>query len=156
MIPILDEQLEVLLDEDPAAILDRESSTYDREAGGLEEVVLFGVGVLGRRTLAGLRKLGIQPLAFCDNDAGRWNTEVDGLTVLSPAEAAQRFGRRAVFVVTIWRDVGGHPLEQITRQMLALGDVKIVSVAVLYWKYPETFLPYFCLDLPHKTLARAE
>jgi len=151
-----DEHLEELLGEDPLAILGRESSTYDREAGGLDEVVLFGVGVLGRQTLAGLRKLGVQPLAFCDNDARRWNTEVDGLMVLSPAEAAQRFGRRAVFVLTIWRDAGGHPLEQITRQMLAIGEVKVVSVAVLFWKYPGTFLPYFCLDLPHKTLARSE
>jgi len=148
--------LDELLCEEMADALKRESSTFDRETKGLEDLILFGVGVLGRKTLEGLRKLNIHPLAFCDNDPDRWSTSVDGVTVLSPTDAVRRFGQRAVFVLTIWRDIGGHPLEQIIRQLSALGSATVVSVVSLYWKYPETFLPYFCIDLPHKTLKQAD
>jgi FkbM family methyltransferase len=31
-----------------------------------------------------------------------------------------------------------------------------VSFAYLYWKYPGIFLPYYCLDLPHRTIFQRE
>lgn len=148
--------MEELLGEDPRRAILRESSEFDRQALGRPGLILFGSGILGRRTLAGLRKGGIPALAFCDNDPRRWGTKVDGLKVLSPADAVHLHGREAVFIVTIWPDAGGHPLEQITLQLGALGAAGVVSVAFLYWKYPKLFLPYFCLDLPHRTLAQAE
>ena len=151
----LEDRMEELLGEDARDAIAREGSEFDRQACGRSGLILFGSGLLGRRTLAGLRKGGIPVLAFCDNDARRWRTKVDGLEVLSPADAVHLHGQQAVFVVTIWPDAGGHPLEQITRQLGALGPARVVSVAFLYWKYPRLFLPYFCLDLPHRTLAQA-
>ena len=149
-------QLNTLLDEPVATAMERERSTFDSFSGALPSLVLFGVGVLGRQTLAGLRKVQTEPVAFCDNNPATWNTVVDGVPVLPPAEAVAKFGDRAAFVVTIWRDIGGHPLSQIASQLQALGSVKVISIAALNWKYAEVFLPYFFLDLPHRTLEQAD
>ena len=150
------QQLNRLLGEDRDACLERESTTFDRQTGCLQSMVLFGAGVLGRQTLAGLRSLGIEPVAFADNNPKVWNSVVDGVQVLSPAAAVEEFGKTAGFVLTVWRDSGGHPIAHVTEQLQALGPVRVTSVAALYWKYPETFLPYFFLDLPHKTLDEAD
>ncbi len=52
------------------AVINYETSVF----GGLLEksqgqVVLFGSGNLGRKCLKGLRKIGIEPVAFADNNA---------------------------------------------------------------------------------------
>jgi len=149
----LDRQLTELLSEDPAAIIERERTAFDHLAGARgKSLVLFGAGGQGKRTLSCLRSLGIEPLAFVDNNSAAWGKAVDGLQVLSPDEAVRRFGTFAVFIVTIWRDIGGHPVEEIRAQLTDYGDVCVISVGFLYWKYPEIFLPYFYCDLPHKTL----
>src|SRR5436190_17949264 len=101
------EELDALLGEDLAAARAREASRFDSVATPFERsLVLFGAGNLGRKTLRGLRKLGIEPLAFANNNASQWGANVDGLPVLSPAEAAARYARRAAFVMTIWRGEG--------------------------------------------------
>jgi FkbM family methyltransferase len=117
--------------------------------------VLFGAGGLGRRTLAGLRQLGIEPAAFTDNNPVLWGQELDGLTVLSPEDAARRFGKTAAFVVTIWRAGGKHRLEQFLRQLHDLGCLTAFHVGYLYWKYPTVFLPHYALDLPSNVLRQA-
>ena len=64
---------------------------YDDATGALgEHIVLFGAGHFGRRTLAGLRHSGVEPLAFVDSNPTFWGKTVDGLTVLSPADAKRR------------------------------------------------------------------
>jgi FkbM family methyltransferase len=113
--------------------------------------VLFGSGGLGLRTLAGLRKLGIEPLAFVDNNASLWGKKIDNCQVLSPADAVKQFGSNAVFILTIQSDVFGHPLEEVTNQLNQYGPAKVVSFGHLYWKYADIFLPYYSIDLPHKT-----
>ncbi len=150
-------QLDELLGEDPAAVREREQTTFDKLAGPFRHsLVLFGAGGLGRRTLAGLRRLGVTPLAFTDNNQQLWHKEVDGLTVLPPEEAARKFAQRAAFVVTIWSDLLGHPVREIADHLKTTGDAVVISFVPLYWKYPEAFLPYFCLDLPHKICAQAD
>jgi FkbM family methyltransferase len=149
-------ELERLLGEDLVAAEERGRTTFDRLAAPWgDALVLCGAGGLGRKTLAGLRSQGVEPLAFADNNPRLWNTAVDGLTVLEPAEAARRFGQTAAFVVTIWRAGGTHRLEQSRRQFEGLGCSRVVSFAPLFWKYAGAFLPYYCLDLPHKVLADA-
>jgi FkbM family methyltransferase len=144
-------QLEELLSEEVASAIHRARSAFDTLAAPFgESFVLFGAGGLGRKTLAGLRHVGIEPLAFADNNPSLWNKSVDGLRVLSPQETAQQFGHRATFIVTIWRAGGGHRLAHSRQQLLDLGCTSVVSFAHLFWKYPETFLPYYCLDLPYK------
>ena len=150
-------QLDALLDEDRDAALRREQNAFDDAAGPLaDRLVLFGAGNLGRKTLAGLRRVGTEPLAFSDNDPNRWDTDVDGLMVLSPTEAARRFGREACFVLTIWRGEGKDRMPDRIEPLKALGCARVVPFTPLYWKYAAEFLPHYAMDLPHLILAQAE
>jgi len=150
-------ELRKLLEEDPASAYGRERTTFDEQTSPWgDRLVLFGAGGLGRKTLAGLRRAGIEPLAFADNTPALWGGTVDGLRVMSPQEAARQFAGQAAFVVTIWRAGGGHRLEHTRQQLLNLGCAKIVSFGPLFWKFPEIFLPYYAIGLPHRLLAQAE
>ncbi len=145
----LESQLKELLSEDISSVINREKSTFDRLVAPFgESFVLFGAGNLGRKILAGLRSVGIEPLAFADNNPRLWNSSVDRLQVLSPQDATHNFGRRAAFVVTIWSP--GHRFAYTRQQLLDLNCLRVVSFVSLLWKYPETLLPHYCLDLPHK------
>lgn len=157
MIESTEKMLLYLLEEDVDSVLLREHSTFDELVAPFENnFILFGTGGLGIRTLQGLRKLGIEPLAFSDNNRARWHTTVDGVEVLPPLDAVKYYGQQAVFIVTIWSDTLGHPLGEIAKQLTSYGQAKVISFAHLYWRYPDAFLPYFSLDLPHKTIEQAD
>src|SRR5437763_893281 len=95
-------RLERLLDRDVASFRAWEEKAFAEDAGPLaQSLVLYGAGTLGRRLLACLRSANIEPVAFSDSSRKLWNTSVDGLAVVSPEEAARRFGRSAALVVTI-------------------------------------------------------
>jgi FkbM family methyltransferase len=150
-------ELERLLSEPLSVVIDRERSAFDRLTAPLtRSLVLFGAGNLGRKALAGLRQVGIEPLAFADNNSALWGKKVDELLVLSPAAAAQRYGRKASFVITIWRGEATDRMVDRRNQLEALGCSKIVSFGPLFWKYPDKFLPHYALDLPHKTTLEAD
>jgi FkbM family methyltransferase len=149
--------LKILLKEDPRKIRERERRTFMLSAAPFDEraAVLFGCGGLGQKTLAGLKELGVKPLAFADNAPGTWGRRIGGLRVFSPEEAAGKFGKNAVFVVTIWGAHCRHRFEKTQAQLKKLGCLRVVSFVPLFWKYPDLFLPYYCLDLPHKILPQA-
>lgn len=150
-------QLESLLSEGVAAAQLREREAFDAVARSCKErIVLFGAGGLGRRTLAGLRGAGIEPLAFVDNNPANHGREIEGVPVLSPGDAAKQYGDDAVFVVTIWGANSPHRYEHSLKQLEDLGCKRVVTFAHLYWKYPEVFLPFYCRDLPHKILEQAD
>jgi FkbM family methyltransferase len=150
-------RLEALLAETVESARLRENSAFDEMAAPFEQsLILFGAGQFGRRTLAGLRQVGLEPLAFADNNPSLWGKAVDGLPVLSPQGAAERFGRRAAFVITIWNGHLQDRTSQRVRQLTGLGCRKVIPFGFLYWKYPGTFLPFYPLDLPHKVLAQAD
>ena len=86
----------------------------------------------------------------------RQGTKLAGLPVLSPEDAVRCFGCKTVFVMTIWRDVGGHPLDEVRRQMFQYGVSRVISVAHLFWKHEQIFLPYYFLDRPERILPQAE
>jgi FkbM family methyltransferase len=119
-------------------------------------IVLFGARKLGRKTLAGLRAVGIEPLGFSDNDPQTWGTTLDGLAVYSPHDAAERFGRDAVVVLTIWGRGSSDSMTQRRQILEALGCDRVVSFVPLFWKYSSTFLPHGALDLPHRVIESAE
>jgi len=148
---LLEEELDELLSIDPSTVAKRAKTMYD-EIGGkfAKSVVLFGSGLLGRRTLAGLRSIGIEPLAFADNNPDLWNLSVDGLIVLPPEVAAQKFGDKAVFVVTIYNGA------KVRLQLKAMQCLMVVPFAYLYWKYSETLMPHGALDLPHSIYGETE
>jgi FkbM family methyltransferase len=139
----LQSELDYLLNQNPSVFAERNRARFDAIAGGLgRSLVLFGAGPLGRKTLQGLRRAGIEPLAFADNKAALWHQPVDGVQVLPPPEAVQKFGTRAVFVATIYNP------SAVMRQLRGLGCPRVASYSDLYWKHPETFLPYGGLHAP--------
>jgi len=148
-------ELDQLLNEQPGSVIHREQSAFDNLlAGAGNRVVLFGSGNLGRKALHSLRSVAVEPLAFADNNPARWGESIDGVSILSPAAAAEKFGRSALFVVTIWSV--GHSFRKTAEQLNRLGCSHVVSSSELHWKFPAQLLPDFCLDLPHKVYEQAE
>jgi FkbM family methyltransferase len=144
-------ELDLLLSRDPAAMRVWERAEFDRLSDG-RGIVLMGAGGLGRRTLAGLRSRGIEPLAFADNATSRQGTLIDGVRVLSPETAAKEFGTRGVFVVTIWGANSPHRFAHSQAQLRALDCDFVCSFPPLFWKYAEELLPFYLQDLPSRLL----
>lgn len=147
----LKEDLRALLDQDPAAVSRRMREKYDRlthERGA--SIVLCGAGVVGRLALEGLRRAGIEPKAFADNNASKWNTTIEGLPVLSPGDAAREFGGECAFVVTIYHG------RAVREQFSALGCSVVVPFDCLFLKYADVLLPHMSLDLPHEIFRQAK
>jgi len=144
-------ELDALLAQDPSAIAQRLKCEYDRLAGrDPEAIVLCGAGVAGKAALRGLRAAGLEPRAFADNNSARWGQSVEGVPVFPPADAAKRFGKEAVFVVTIYNG------SAVKSQMLHLGCRTVVPFAPLFFKYAEFFLPHLNLDLPFAIFRHAD
>lgn len=112
-------------------------------------IVIFGAGELGRKTLNGLRSLGLSPVAFCDNNQELWDHSLAGIPVLSPADAAAFYGSDHLFVVCIW-----HPsrtgMRHHVRQLQQLGCRHIASFAQVFLSYPDTFLPHGLFESPQE------
>ena len=147
-------EIDDLLAESVEEAKSREASAFDEIAAGLP-IVLFGGGGMGRRTARGLRKVGVEPLAFCDNNKALWGTEIEGLPVLSLAEAAEKYGRQAAFVVSIWGALATDRMPERERQLKAAGCRTVVSWGPLYWKYP-TLFPHYAANAAHCVLEQAE
>src|SRR5437868_2677958 len=100
--------LDELFSEPLAAAGRRQREALDLLAGGVDKpIVLYGAGGLGRITLRGLRSLSAPPVAFADRRA-TLNMAIDGIPLLAPAQAVDRFGTEAVFVVSIWNAQTDH------------------------------------------------
>jgi FkbM family methyltransferase len=119
------------------------------------ELVLFGAGLLGRRTQAILRDLGIPVVAFADNGSSKWGTFLDGTPILSPEEAIQQFDHHT-FLVTIWRAQGGHSFLETKRNLQTRGAPHVLHFGNLAWAHPEAFLPYYSMDRPERVLQAGE
>ncbi len=149
-------ELTRLLSEPEAAAAERARNAFDSLAGSARErLVLYGAGNLGRKTVAGLRSIGIEPLVFSDGNPALWGSTVEGLAVISPDEAVKRFGDSAAFVITIW---GGapEPLAERKRALEQRGARTVMSFGYLYWKYPAAFLPHYAFDLPQRLLEQRD
>ncbi|MHB8303514.1 MAG: FkbM family methyltransferase [Acidobacteriaceae bacterium] len=147
--------LQEILSEPLRQVEDREHSAL---AGLLQasndQCVLFGAGSLGQRALAELKASGIHPLAISDNDRKLWGTQIEGTPLLSPSEAAARYGKQAVFFITIRNE--RHWYRETFEQLTGLGCAAISSAAPLGWRFPDKLLPFLLYDLPHKLYAQAE
>lgn len=148
-------ELDALLSRHVATQQHAETREFDRLSGG-RPIVLMGAGGLGRRTLAGLRRHGVEPLAFVDNGPGKHGTVVDGVRVLSAAAAAREYGRTAAFVVTIWGAHNRHRFAHSREQLRALGCEIVFPFPPLYWKYADALLPFYLQDLPSRVLLQRE
>ena len=151
------QELERLLAQPLTEVCQWENSLYDELAGSLQNsVVLFGAGGLGRKTLMGLRNIGIEPLAFADNNPNLHGRHINGLRVLSAAQAAYEFGKTAIFLITVYTDSAPGGIELIKKNLTELGCQRVLSFVPLYWKHPVQFLPHYVYDLPHKLIESAE
>jgi FkbM family methyltransferase len=131
--------------ETPEARVERWQGLFDRvAAAGASGVALFGTGQFGEWVLGRLRKAGVEPCCFCDNSPARWGTRMHGVEVLSPADAVQRFGQTASFVVTIYNG------SAVRRQLREMGCRQVLPAALLFWKYPGEFMPELGIDAPDR------
>lgn len=144
--------LEAELRADAAPTVAREERMqFDELAGGADkDLLLFGAGNLGRRTLAGLRRAGIEPLAFADSSLALQGEVVDKKTVFAPAAAVEKFGAHATFVVTVWSPIRELAFAEVARKLRGLEVCRVVPFVPLFWRHASEFLPYNSIDLPHK------
>ncbi len=154
--PELRLRLEQLLSESEAAVVSRQSQAFDRAASPFAgRIVIYGAGQFGRRILRGLRNNGADALAFADRNPALWSHCMDGIPVLSPEEAVQRFGADAAFVIAVWHPVAEGGLQAIAAELSALGCPRVIPFPWLCWKYPAEFLPNFLWDLPSHIIEAA-
>src|SRR5579884_630497 len=152
----LRDQLQAMLAEGAPRAIQREQTQFDElTENRRDSIVLFGASRLGRRTLDGLRRARIEPLGFSDNDPKLWGTDIEGVPVYSPADAVERFGSRAVFVITIWGKGSQDTMSARRQKLRDLGAPCVVPFVPLYWKFAEFLLPHNALDLPHYVVESA-
>jgi len=152
-----EKELEHLLDEAVSSVGEREQTAFDRLVSPFgNSIVLFGAGNLGRKIANRLRQEGINPIAFADNNAKLWGSTIDDITVYSPEDATQRFGKGAAFIVAIWSPGSHHRFSETSKMLRKLGCVKVVSFVPFYWKYADDFLPICFMNLPHKIYSSSE
>lgn len=150
------DEIAQLLATESASVVEWERSIFDELAAGKKErLVLCGAGGLGRKTLAGLLRAGIAPLALADNNPALAGKSMEGVPVFSAKEAVAKFGHDSAFIVTIWGAHSHDRLAQRKQQWRDLGCETVISFMPLFWKYAEIFLPHYSCDLPHKVFAQA-
>ena len=108
-------------------------------------LVLFGAGQLGRRALESLQRIGKQPVAFADNSAALKGTTLHGIPILLPEDARTQCAG-SLWIIAVYTNA------PVKKQLDALG-VASITFAELAWCYPNEFLPWFGLELPHKIVA---
>jgi hypothetical protein len=113
-------------------------------------LVVFGCGQLGRFVLPAVRAAGLGPVAYCDNNPRTWGTAVDGVPVLAPAEAIERFGATAPFLVAIYNP------SPVRRQLAELGCRRIVPYPALFWEHSTCLPAEERLDLPQHLAAHLD
>jgi len=147
-------KLNDLLKKDVAAAVKRENTAFDRISKPFNNsLVLFGAGKVGRMSAESLKKIGIKPLAFVDNDCKKWGSYIRGIKVISPTDAARRFRTKAAFIITIWSLHSS--TTAIVKQLKRLQCKRVIQFPALAWKYPRYFLPYYHLTLPSDILKEA-
>jgi FkbM family methyltransferase len=135
---------------DECRSLERHHLEADLRADWRGRVLLFGASRLGSRVLAGLRLLGVEPMAFVDNQSAKWNQPLGGIPVMSPAQALEEFGPSASYIVCVWRS------KTVMRQLASAGCGSVVHFKALFWHFSGEFLPNMRVDLPHLILQQAD
>ena len=148
----LSRQLDGLLAQDLGRLRRKEQNLFDELVDPVDPLVLFGAGGLGRKTLRGLRQIGRNVLAFADNNPQLQGSQVDGVPVLSVARAAEKFGALATFIMAVFMDSAPRAFNDRRGQFTALGCRNVQPFYLLFWRYPDQFLPHYAYDLPHKVL----
>jgi FkbM family methyltransferase len=123
-------------------------SRIAQRLAGHSRLLLFGAGFLGRHVLRDLNGLPYTAEAFVDNNSALWGGVIDGLQVLSPQDAAARFGQSALWLITVYTNA------TVIEQCESLG-VPWITCAELSWALAEPHPPTFHFGTP-EGLAGAE
>jgi FkbM family methyltransferase len=134
----------------PERVLQGETLAFDAIARGATKVVISGCGHLGRLALAGARRAGLDVVAYADNNPARWGGTMEGVPVLSPADAVSTHNRHAVFVVAIYNGTSSRT------QLCGLGCHRIVPYAMFFWRFSRHMPEEDRLELPHRILASVD
>ena len=139
-----------LLAESPAAAKARGLGRWANTWTAGTPLLLHGAGQVGVHTLRVLRSQGIEPVAFVDTSTLKQGSVLDGLPVLSPAQAASQWADQALFLVTIInRD---HSYFATVKAYAALGVARTAPVLEFFWANPEACLPYYAMSSPEVVL----
>ena len=151
-----EERLEELLSEGGPAAQARERAAFDEVSFRCQDrIVIYGAGGLGQRTLAGLRANGVEPLAIADRNPAVCGRTVGGVEVFSPEAAIRKFGSDAVFLVAVWNPALPGGVARLCSELRQSGCRRAVPFVSLFWKYAETFLPFYLWDLPSRVYSSA-
>ena len=148
--------LREILTESVSDVIEREASALNQILRAHQNrVIIFGCGTLGKRAIELLREIGVNPLALCDSNPSRWGTNISGLPIISPSDAAVRFGTSAVFFVTIWNDF--HWYRQTLAKLTSLGCTSVSSYAPIFWRFGHRFMDLLLLnEPPHRLYEQLE
>jgi FkbM family methyltransferase len=119
---------------------------------GTTPFVIYGFGDLGRRLLAGFSRTGIRPLAIVDRRLAEAKNTIDGIPCLSAEQACERYGKQAVFIVSLFNQSGDRAFTAVRSQLQRLGAKTVVYFMPVFWKHSDLFLPHYCFDRPSKFL----
>jgi FkbM family methyltransferase len=151
----LDDLLHQIASESATHARVRENTVLDRLLAQCNRrCVIFGAGTMGHRALSALQSMGVEPLSFADNNPVLWEKSVDGIPILSPEDAAELFGRDAVFFIAIRNE--NHWYRETFNQLQQLGCTYISSSEPIAWRFPDKFPPFLLYDLPHNLYAHAD
>lgn len=123
---------------------------FDPMAGGSRRIVIFGTRALGHRILVSARAAGLDVCAAADNDEVRRQGELDGVRILPPREAVERFGESAVFVVAIYNPGA------VVEQLREYGCRRIATFPEYFANFSEYFGGMTGLALPESLLSHAK
>lgn len=144
-------ELERLLAEPLSEAARRADAAFD-ERNGDRPIVLYGAGGLGRQMHRALRDAGVVPLAFADRAPSA--TEIDGLPLLSLAEAVERYGQDATFVVTVFNP--SFPFLDGRAALEGAGCRHVMPWLPLGWKLGDALLPQYAAGRPETVLEAAD
>ena len=106
-----------------------------------KDILVFGAGELGLKTINGLLKSGLTPKAILDNRANDNTSKIFDIPVVTPNKAAQIFDKNnTICLVSVFNTSAPK------RQLKELGFINIIHCVLVFAAMPESFLPYVCLD----------
>ena len=139
-----------LLSETEATAESRANRAYGDYAGSHQgNCVLFGAGNLGRKVASGLMRLPLNVRAIVDNQPTKWGMVIEGIPVVSPAQALEQHSD-IPWIVTIYSP--GHAYIETEAWLKARGVTRVVPFGALAWQYPQVFLPHIQLQRPEDCL----
>jgi len=148
------QELEKLLHSDAVQGLALAENLRSRLTRG-EKPIIFGAGKLGRRVLQALKANGLNAVAFADNNAALWGTNIGEVPVLSPRDAVQQFGKDAAPIVSIFHPCLKSDVRRAVQQLQDLGCETTFTFPHLSWIFPSTLLPNFFWSTPQYLRSKA-